>query len=257
VSAHTRYRSAVHVLADGDLLFAFTDGITEAADAAGQLFGEERLAAVLLQAQAQMEVGAGAPVRELVDKVIVAVRQFAGNAPQADDIAALALMPFARPAAGKSPLQVDVRLEIAACIESMVEVSAAVDELAAQHVLPAACRNNMQIVLDEVLSNIVHHAPADAGSEISRDGNGAATLRIRLTVGPEAFGAEIEDDGPPFDPTRPLPPMVAGTLAERPVGGLGLHLMQRLCTSLDYCREGGTNRLCLGISRAEPPAPSH
>ncbi|HSW05509.1 PP2C family protein-serine/threonine phosphatase [Aquabacterium sp.] len=62
-------------LAPGDGLLLYTDGITEAQDAAGALFGEAALVTALAAAGPQ-------PVQALVD----AVRAFENGAPQADDI---------------------------------------------------------------------------------------------------------------------------------------------------------------------------
>ena len=71
-------------LAPGDTLFAFSDGITEAVDRGGEEFGDDRLIATVASATA-LEVSA------LVALVLDRVRQFTGDAPQADDMTALAL----------------------------------------------------------------------------------------------------------------------------------------------------------------------
>jgi PAS domain S-box-containing protein len=70
------------ILRDGDLLVAFTDGITEARRD-GELFGPERLAAVI-------RAGRDRPIEEIADRVIEAVRAFAGHEPS-DDLALIAL----------------------------------------------------------------------------------------------------------------------------------------------------------------------
>jgi serine phosphatase RsbU (regulator of sigma subunit) len=77
-------------LRPGDGLFLYTDGITEARDPAGQLFGDERLRASLHRA------GAAGP-DELVRAVLEDVQRFAAGAPQADDVTALALRYAGRP----------------------------------------------------------------------------------------------------------------------------------------------------------------
>ena len=64
-------------------LFLFTDGITEAMDESGELFGEERLAASLRSSS-------GSAPRDLVEAILKDVREFAGAAAPSDDIAALA-----------------------------------------------------------------------------------------------------------------------------------------------------------------------
>jgi sigma-B regulation protein RsbU (phosphoserine phosphatase) len=81
------YESATCSLVPGDGLFLFTDGITEAMDAAGALFSEERLEAALAPL-------AGAAPRPVVDAVLASVRAFAAGAAQSDDIAAMALRRF-------------------------------------------------------------------------------------------------------------------------------------------------------------------
>lgn len=70
-------------LEPGETLFAYTDGITEATDAAGDFFGEQRLESVLASA-------AGRGPEELVTTILAAVSSFAAGAPPADDIAAFA-----------------------------------------------------------------------------------------------------------------------------------------------------------------------
>jgi sigma-B regulation protein RsbU (phosphoserine phosphatase) len=79
-----RCSSASRPLSPGDCLYLFTDGITEATDSGGRLFEEHRLEACL-------RATAGAPVREIVEHSIARVRDFAGDTPQSDDIAAMAI----------------------------------------------------------------------------------------------------------------------------------------------------------------------
>ncbi len=70
-------------LEPGDTLLAFTDGVTEAKNANGELFSDERLEALL----------AGAPpaAEGLLDHIERAIKDHVGSAPQSDDITMLAL----------------------------------------------------------------------------------------------------------------------------------------------------------------------
>ena len=70
-------------LAPGDTLFLYTDGITEAVNEEGELFGEERLEAALQQCTSLEP-------RDFVDAVLGELGSYVGTAPPADDIAALA-----------------------------------------------------------------------------------------------------------------------------------------------------------------------
>jgi sigma-B regulation protein RsbU (phosphoserine phosphatase) len=71
-------------LAAGDLLLFYTDGVTEAFNTAGEVFGESRL----LQ---ELSLHAGQTGVQTVAGVLKAVRRHAGEHPQSDDIAMLAL----------------------------------------------------------------------------------------------------------------------------------------------------------------------
>jgi sigma-B regulation protein RsbU (phosphoserine phosphatase) len=72
------------VLAPGDLLVLYTDGVTEATDSQGRMFGEERLH--------DMVAGLGsATAQEVIAAILDAVRSFAGGAPQADDLTLVVL----------------------------------------------------------------------------------------------------------------------------------------------------------------------
>jgi sigma-B regulation protein RsbU (phosphoserine phosphatase) len=67
----------------GDALYLYSDGITEAADASGALFSEDRLAAVLCNAS-----GGAA---DLVSAVAEAVTIFVGDTHRSDDMTAMAI----------------------------------------------------------------------------------------------------------------------------------------------------------------------
>ena len=80
------YREGVVDLAPGDLLFLYTDGITEAFDIDAQEYGDHRLEAVLRGLSAE-----GPTPADLCNAVLADVRQFERGAPQADDITCMAL----------------------------------------------------------------------------------------------------------------------------------------------------------------------
>jgi phosphoserine phosphatase RsbU/P len=72
-------------LASDDCLVLFTDGITEAMNGANEQYGELRLQQTVRQWRESQP-------RALVDHIIDAARAFAGDAPQSDDMACLALV---------------------------------------------------------------------------------------------------------------------------------------------------------------------
>jgi serine phosphatase RsbU (regulator of sigma subunit)/CHASE2 domain-containing sensor protein len=72
-------------LAPGDMLFLYTDGVTEAENRTEELFGGERLEAALREAR-------GKPARAVVEHVAAQVTAFADGAPQSDDITCVAVV---------------------------------------------------------------------------------------------------------------------------------------------------------------------
>lgn len=71
-------------LAPGDTLLLYTDGVTEAMDTDGVLYGMERLLS-------RLDLGTAAGSEALVNDILADVKAHAGNAEQSDDITILAL----------------------------------------------------------------------------------------------------------------------------------------------------------------------
>ena len=66
-------------LTSGDLYVFYTDGLSEATDAAGREFGSPRIMEVVERLQAE-------PARKIVDAIFEAVAAFRGDRPPADDM---------------------------------------------------------------------------------------------------------------------------------------------------------------------------
>ena len=81
---NTIYKAQRLDLEPGDCLFLYTDGVTEATDEEGLMFGEDRLAAVL------QSVAAG-PAEEVVGAVLGAVERFRAAGDRGDDITLVAI----------------------------------------------------------------------------------------------------------------------------------------------------------------------
>ncbi len=71
-------------MSSGDRLFVYTDGVTEAPNPLGELFGTRRLVAVL-------DANAGAPLGGIKSAVLQALREHAGNGLTHDDVTLIAM----------------------------------------------------------------------------------------------------------------------------------------------------------------------
>lgn len=79
------YRPEQHAMSPGETLFLFTDGVTEAMDATGRLYGRRRLVSTLASVRNLQEAA------DVVSAVRDDVRAFVGDTERSDDITMLAL----------------------------------------------------------------------------------------------------------------------------------------------------------------------
>ncbi len=68
----------------GESLFLYTDGVTEAMNEKGELFSEQRL-------QQELDQVSQKPLQEIMTALMQKITDFAGEAPQSDDITMLVL----------------------------------------------------------------------------------------------------------------------------------------------------------------------
>ena len=104
--------------------------------------------------------------------------------------------------------------------------------------------NRLELALGEALANVVRHCYHNAPDR---------PIIIRCTCEDDELALCITDNGPCIDPTKlPTKP----TPCDQP-GGLGLHLIRKVMTSVDFatCPEGG-NKLTLIYKRPSPPQDS-
>ena len=104
--------------------------------------------------------------------------------------------------------------------------------------IPERERSHLLIAADEIFSNIAEYAYPDGGG----------TVEIQLAANPD--GSELflifADRGIPFDPLTAPPPDTAAPLADRRIGGLGIHVVRRLMDRVAYRRtDDGRNLLTL------------
>lgn len=98
--------------------------------------------------------------------------------------------------------------------------------------------HHIVLVLNEVLTNLGTHG-----------GCADRPARIAVIVEPGKVTGEIVDKGPAFDPRFAPDPILDAAVDDRPVGGLGLYLVRKLSSSLEYARRNGENCLTFAISR--------
>ena len=95
---------------------------------------------------------------------------------------------------------------------------------------------SVNLALDEVVTNVIRYAHDDSRQH---------PIVVRLALEPDALTVQVEDDGRAFNPLdAPVPDIDAG-IDERPIGGLGIHLVRSVMTSVEYRREDERNVLTM------------
>jgi anti-sigma regulatory factor (Ser/Thr protein kinase) len=121
-------------------------------------------------------------------------------------------------------------------LSELERLSAQVATFAAQHGLNEEHVFAVNLALEEVVTNIIKYAYDDTGEHV---------IDISLTREGDKLVMVVEDDGRPFDPLDRAAPDLAGSLEERQVGGLGIHLVRQTIEELNYTRLPRKNRLIL------------
>jgi anti-sigma regulatory factor (Ser/Thr protein kinase) len=132
----------------------------------------------------------------------------------------------------------DFAAELPARQDAISALTQRVAALLAQSGVDTRAAYHAELVLDELLSNVAAHG----GTE--------GPVRVSLTISPDRVMAEVVDGGIAFDPRVARNFDVTANIEERPVGGLGLLLVQRMTESLDYERMGERNRTRFSVRRA-------
>jgi len=104
-----------------------------------------------------------------------------------------------------------------------------------EHGIARELRDDMRLIAEEVVSNAIEHGedgeptPRRIAVDIARDDDG--------------LHVEFRDNGKPFDPLDQEPPELDADILDRPIGGLGVHLVRELARSVRYVREEPYNVL--------------
>ena len=120
----------------------------------------------------------------------------------------------------------------------LVRLAQLVERFAADHHLPDDVLTNVNLVLDEVVSNVVKYGRAPAEG-VAAD--------VSLTLAGDRLTIQVSDSGIAFNPLDARPPNLDLPIMDRPVGGLGIHIVRTLAEDLNYRRENNRNHLSLSM----------
>ena len=126
---------------------------------------------------------------------------------------------------------------IASDLSELERLHDAVAELGEAGDWPPDLVYQVDLVLEELIVNTVNYG---------YDDDARHEIEVTLTSDEDVFTVEIIDDGHAFNPLSdgPEPDLDAG-IEDRPIGGLGIHLMRVMMDDVHYRREENKNHLTL------------
>jgi phosphoserine phosphatase RsbU/P len=131
------------------------------------------------------------------------------------------------------------RLEvtIANDLDELARLAGLVDEFVERNSMPERVSFNLNLCLDELITNIVSYGYEDGHHH---------DIHIKFALDNGRLITEIIDDGKEYNPFADAPePDLALDVDDRPIGGLGVFLVKEFMDRTDYRREGGTNIVTL------------
>ncbi|MBO7662737.1 MAG: SpoIIE family protein phosphatase [Clostridia bacterium] len=216
------FRQHEFQLNPGDTLFVYTDGVPEATNAQGELYGNERMLRALNKKP-------DAESLELMRTLRSDIDAFVGDAPQFDDITMLMLQ-YMGPQ-NRDELKVEARRE------NFAQVLSFLDERLERCGCPMKAQTQLDIAVEEIFVNVASYAYADHPGDV--------LIRLRDTDDPKGISITFMDQGAPFDPLIRPDPDVTLSAQERSIGGLGIYLVKKSMDDVRYSYENNCNILTL------------
>jgi anti-sigma regulatory factor (Ser/Thr protein kinase) len=128
----------------------------------------------------------------------------------------------------------------------LVRLAEFVVEFTSRHKLADEDGARLQIILDELFTNVVKYGYEGAAAQ--------GHIEVALSLEADRLIIEFVDDGGPFDPLASPAPDLDLPAEERKIGGVGIAIVRALVDEAGYRRDGNRNRLTLGRTVLRQPA---
>ena len=213
----------------GTTIFLFTDGLTEAMNANKAQFQMDRVRDIAFQSLTEQQQDP----RLLIGRMTEAVHQFVGDAEQCDDLTMMAIQYIKQ----KSDLKMRKSIVLPSNLKEVPRLNAFVEEVCASVKFDEETTAQIKVAVEEAVVNVIKYAYTPGQHDQSVTIEAASnTLRLKFT---------IIDSGKPFDPTVKADVDLSLPVQERPIGGLGIHIIRQIMDSINYERLDGHNVLTL------------
>lgn len=205
-------------LDSNDTLLLYTDGLTDAMNKDGEALGEEHLRNFIESSPLSSDA--------LYNSITEEFKKHIEGTDQFDDMTLMSVC-YTDIAAPKKEI-FRLKAESGSPEEAIEHINSKLAAIGC----PEDTRRNIDVVIDEICTNIVEYAFPDGNGEYS----------ISCWYGENFIKIRIFDKGIPFNPLETEEPDITG---EPQIGGLGIHLVRSIMDVVEYSYEDGTNKLTL------------
>ena len=110
------------------------------------------------------------------------------------------------------------------------------DDYSKENKLTEKTVHDIQMALDELLTNIVNYGYEDSDEH---------QIDVHFGINNNAVNVEIVDDSKPYNILEQENPDISLSVEDKPIGGLGIFLIKKLMSNVDYYTEEGKNHLVM------------
>lgn len=139
-----------------------------------------------------------------------------------------------------------LQLRINTDVGEIARLHAEFEKFAAPFGLSEKMIFQVNLALDEIITNIIQHGyDQNDYDQHGYDQNDNPSIAVDIALDGDIMKIEIIDTARPFDPLSAPAPDLDAPIADRPVGGLGIHLVKSMMDEVLYQRKEQYNHLVL------------
>ena len=203
-----------------DQILLYTDGVTEANDIDNNLYGEDKLLNLL-------NSNSNVSSKELCNIVKSSVDRFVGDNEQFDDITMLSLK--------VNCITGEDRVLVCPDKNSIKTINEFADKLTYRVEAIPKVANKINIIIDEIFSNIVNYSKANLAE-------------ISYSIENNNLYITFVDNGIPYNPLLEKEPDITLGAEERQLGGLGIFMVRKMVENIEYKYDENKNILCITMN---------
>ncbi len=212
------YKENGITLDKGDIVYLYTDGITEADTVDEELYGEERLLKCFDNASAMT-------AKQIVDTVKESVDAFVQDNDQFDDMTMLCFR-----FNGKAE-----ELTLDATLENVEKATDFVSKIASAQQFTSKDIYQIEISVDEIVSNVARYAYGEKTGKVT----------VSVDCDDKRLSVTVTDSGTPYNPLEKEDPDTTLSAEERGIGGYGIFIVKKVMDNVTYKYKAGHNVLTM------------